>query len=578
MTTSTTAEGHSDKRSWPRWASRHRAGVPPQADQPTGRDRGADLVGWLAIVSVLLWPVVEAIRIIVQPVHEVVFGDFALFELATRDAWHLEQLLGPSASPGFHHLGPAMFYLLAPAVRLLEPGPGLYLGAVLINAVALAAVAVLIWRRAGSRAALWTAIALNLFCLAVSLDTLRQPWNPLLIITPMLLFVVLWAAAVTRTAGAWLWAAVVGSYEIQTHVTAAVFVAAMLSLAAVWSLVRMWRGAPPWQPRRWWRHWGRLSGFAALALMWVPSTLELFRGDPNNLSLILRWWQAGEGSRTALDSASSIVLRSLAISPPHRTTPILGSLSWWSAPLPASWTKEVAALLVLIASALLVGWLVRRRRGFAAALACAPLLAVPLAVVTVHRAGDADYAYVTGWLAFVPYVALVALGVGLLAPRPSAATRPPPPNTRSRPARPSLNATALLTVMAMAAAGVTVATDLRGRSLASVNEETARATTFVADAKAQLRPHDSWIGYSVASPDAWEVTAAVVLELERLGYHSVVDARQVKLFGQDRTTQRPYSVLFAFYETGDPMGAGGALGSPISAAGDTVMTVWRPPG
>lgn len=69
MTTTTTAEGHSDKRSWPRWASRHQPAVPPQADQPTGRDSGADPVGWLAIVSVLLWPVVEAIRIIVQPVH-----------------------------------------------------------------------------------------------------------------------------------------------------------------------------------------------------------------------------------------------------------------------------------------------------------------------------------------------------------------------------------------------------------------------------------------------------------------------------------------------------------------------------
>ncbi len=104
-----------------RSSTRSPAGPPPTPAR--GSENRPGRVGWLAVVAVLLWPAVEAVRILAEPVHGVVYGDFALFELATRDAWKLDQLVGPSAHPGFHHPGPAMFYLLAPFVRLFEPGP-----------------------------------------------------------------------------------------------------------------------------------------------------------------------------------------------------------------------------------------------------------------------------------------------------------------------------------------------------------------------------------------------------------------------------------------------------------------------
>jgi len=538
-------------------------------------------VGWLAILAVLAWPAVEAFRIISRPVHEVVYGDFALFELATRDAWDLNQLLGPSAHPGFHHPGPAMFYLLAPVVRLLEPGPGLYLGTLLLNAAALVAVVAFVWRRAGARVALWAAASLNLFCLAVDLDTLREPWNSLLLITPMLLFVVLWAGALARVRGAWLWAAVVGSFELQSHVTTAVFVAVMLALAGVFCLPWGWRTSRR-LPAGWWRGWSRLTGFSALVLIWLPSTIELFRGRPNNLSLAWHWFrQNGPSSSIEVGEAVGIVLRSVVMfHSGDPRSPLLGSLTWWSVPVPPSWIREVLGLLVVLTGGALIGWLVRRQQWFAVALACAPMLAVPLAIFTVTRAGDDNYAFATGWLAFVPYVLLIALGVGLLTPRalPDGRTREPTMPRLAAAPNPNRAGIALLCVVALVTSAVTVSFDLRRRPLASVLEEIATLAPFAGDATSQLRPGDRWIGINVVSPEAWGVPAGVVVEVERLGYRTVIDPRYVNVYGKKRTEAHPVDVLFSFYLTSDPAGEGASPGVRITAVGDTVMTAWRPNG
>ncbi len=447
----------------------------------------------------------------------------------------------------------------------------------LVNAAALVAVVTFVWRRAGAVAALWTASALNVFCLAVNLDTLRQPWNSLLLIAPMVVFVVLWAGAVTRNPGAWLWAAVIGSYELQTHVTTAVFVTVMLALAAAWLVLPLCRWAWPRPPRGWWRRWSRLSGFGLLVLLWVPSTVELFRNRPNNLGLAWRWFRSnGPESSLGWGDAFGIVLRSVAVFPSrHRTTPFLGSLTWWSVPVPPNRTKEFVAVLILVAGGLLFAWLVHRKHAFAAALAAASLLAVPLSTVTMSRAGDDNYAFATGWLVFVPYVLLIALGIGLLAPRPPSdatmtASRTPGALVRKGPA--------LLAVVALVTAGVTVFVDLRQPSVARVLEKFEEGGPFAADAIAQLQPGDRWIGITIATDEKFQEAAGVILELERRGYKTVLDPRWTNLFGKKRTAHHPVQLMLSFYATDDPVAAQRAPGIPVSAAGGTTMTAWRPPG
>src|SRR5690348_18094210 len=70
--------------------------------------------GWLAVGTVTAFLLAEAGRIVAQGQHVVMYGDQALLELGTRRAIHLDQLVGPYSRSGFHHPGPAVFYLLAP--------------------------------------------------------------------------------------------------------------------------------------------------------------------------------------------------------------------------------------------------------------------------------------------------------------------------------------------------------------------------------------------------------------------------------------------------------------------------------
>src|SRR5205807_1160723 len=107
--------------------------------------------------------VFEAVRTIAgRGAHVALWGDNPLLELATQDALHGHQLLGPYSRFGWHHPGPAYFYWLALPVLLLEPaGAGIFLGATLLNLVSAGALIGLVWRRAGPLVVTWTAAALG---------------------------------------------------------------------------------------------------------------------------------------------------------------------------------------------------------------------------------------------------------------------------------------------------------------------------------------------------------------------------------------------------------------------------------
>lgn len=177
------------------------------------------LAGSAALVVAGLWPLVEALRIVAGSGHAIYLtGDQALLALGARRAWHAAALLGPYSRFGWHHPGPELLYILALPVRLFEPtGPGLYLGTVLINGVASVAVVAFTWRRYGRHAGLWSAVVMDGLCLALSLVALRYPWNPYLIVLPLVLFALLWADAISGGLGSLAWWAAVGSYGVQTH-------------------------------------------------------------------------------------------------------------------------------------------------------------------------------------------------------------------------------------------------------------------------------------------------------------------------------------------------------------------------
>jgi hypothetical protein len=85
---------------------------------PSPRDSRCRWVGCAAIISVAVFPVTEMIRVLAGRAGVTLYGDQALIAIASRRAADFVQLLGPYSRTGFHHPGPAVFYLLAPFVEL----------------------------------------------------------------------------------------------------------------------------------------------------------------------------------------------------------------------------------------------------------------------------------------------------------------------------------------------------------------------------------------------------------------------------------------------------------------------------
>ena len=547
------------------------------------RWRHLDRRGLLATLLVLAWPAVEAARIIIEPVHETLFGDYAFFELQVREAIRLHLLLGTSVSAGFNEPGPAASYLLAPTVRLLGSGPGLYLGVVVINAAALLAIVLLAWRVAGARVALWTAAAANLFCLSLGLNTLRQPWPPFLVFVPMLLFVLLAAAAVARVEGAWVWAAVVGSYELQTYVSTAIFVPVCLVVAGAWAAVT-------WRPRSLrpgqgtaWRRAPLISGLCALVLIWLPSTIELFVDHPNNWSKTWEYLHHGHNIGYGMNLSFGVVLQSVASFPfEHRI--------WTAEPFPGG--QQVAGLVIALFAVFLVVWCVRRGQRFAAALAAFTVLAVPMATLTVTHATGTFYNFVTGWLSFSPYALLLVVAMMFMStPRPRPGNAPgkgvaipagsssAPDSSGSSGSAASLSAQATLViglVVAVASASLAVFSDLRQPSIATGIRQLAANAPFASRAEAHLLPSDHSVGVIIASYQVDTVAANLVLELQRRGYTTLVDPRFAYVFGKALTTWHRVPDVYFNFSAADPRSAAGIAGTPIADFDGIVLKVWRP--
>jgi hypothetical protein len=499
----------------------------------------------------------EAGRILAQRPHVVMYGDQALLELGARRAIHFHQLVGPYSRSGFHHPGPAVFYLLAPFVRLVEPtGPGLYLGAVVLNAAALFATVAVIWRRVGPLAALWAAAAIDLFCLCLGVVTLREPWNPYLVVAPMVLFVVLWAAGWTGSLSAAVWAFVIGSYLIQTEIATAAVVL-VLSVSLVVRLAR----------RRWRRdrlgpkdRWGpaAVTGLVLLMAIWIPVVIELFRDQPNNVQVLWDFFSKGHPDPPVGD-AVRISADALTVLP-------FGNHDYLLAlhrnPV------EVAAFVVLLVAGLIVTVAVgrRRRQAMSLALAASAVVGALVGAASLAHADGPVYLYFALWLAYVPLAMLLGLGVAMFGRAPAETSVDQFPANRASPKR-SLWAPRAVVPLSIAAAVVVsafcIGSDL---SVGAVNtttgsgpwpasnagtaqgkERTIQDTVALTRAAASvLGPNDRWVGFNIGSDSLWPYVAGMVLELDERGVQSTVGPPQWTLyFGRERAPGRPVSVAFA---------------------------------
>jgi hypothetical protein len=228
-------------------------------------------------------------------------GDVAFIELAVRQALHGGIALGPYSRFGWHHPGPAVFYLLAPVYWLGgERSRALFLGSWLINASCLLAIVWIVRARVGEAVARITAAIAGLYAGVVGFESLINPWNPSLLAAPMLLLLVAVAAACTGSTWSLVVAGVAGSYLVQTHVGTLPLAALLLAIGVVGRLLQArsarrarasdggaGAGAAPSRAFA----FPLVVGLALLAVMWVGPVLQQFAHDPGNMRRIVDFYR-----------------------------------------------------------------------------------------------------------------------------------------------------------------------------------------------------------------------------------------------------------------------------------------------
>lgn len=482
-------------------------------------------------------------------------GDQAIIETGTRAAAHFTQLLGPYDRFGWHHPGPAYFYLLSLPYHLLGPGGRAEtVGEVGIVALAALAVVVAVGRRTSWACWLWAGLCMAVLCRAIDFANIAYVWNPLAVIVPTTLVVVLGALALGGSGLALVGVAVCGTICVQTDVATAPLVAlvALGSVAGV-ALGQFWPSAlaralpgslaaetggrpsqPPSSART--RAWGwalAAVGIVVFVGLWVPPVVQEVSGPgAGNLGKILAFFTAAHrhlplhtGVHVMAAVDAMVALGPGTVFNPGLPTPLPGLC------------LAVGIALGLVAAA--VGW--RRRQPLAMALGVLSLAGTAVSVLAFTRIVGGLYGYLVAWAVAMPIAALLGIGVGLLAP---GRTRAGPLLTSehtgdggTRPPGWGAEGARRVATVAVALAGLA----LMGRSVDAVANlgpgsnggSDAQVATAWAALSTHLRPHDHTVLVDIngAGTEGFAVGAGLVDRLDSLGIRATVPLSWSTQFG-----------------------------------------------
>lgn len=448
---------------------------------------------WLALlVAPMLAAIVDLLTSLSSDYS--VISDQATMELHIREIGSRLLEVGPFSRYGWSHPGPAIYYLAAPLYHLMgERSQSFAVLALLVNALSVVGVALVVRRRLGSGAMVWTVLVLALYARTLGPHFLRDSWNPYLPVLPFLLAVVLLWSALLGDAWALPAVAVLLSFAVQSHVGYAPPVFAVLvttgglALLGVLARRRHSRRGPE-QPLR---HAsevgvgrsGRFRWSLAIAatvvlavLMWLPPLVQQFTHSPGNLTLIWRYFRTtrpdytiAEGFRQ-LSNAVAEAPAFLSGTDPSHTFPYPPSLP--------AWAGVLGGLLLLAA---VVG-AVLLRRWSVLALGVLALAVAATAVVSISRVTGPLFDYLFKWVNVAGVLLWVVVGVVALDVTRAVAARYHGPARRPTLAAGAAAAAGLLVLTGFAAVGA-VRVD-------TPQTDTTGTVTRLADAvAAYARPH-----------------------------------------------------------------------------------------
>jgi len=357
----------------------------------------------------LLPLVVSAVAVVVKfGGHYAAGSDIGLTELRTFDVGRHPVLLGPYSRDGWNHPGPALFYALALPYRLTGSNSiGLALGALSINGLAIAGIAVVARRVAGFPCMLVSLVGCAVLLRSLGPAFVRDPWNPYITVLPFGLLVFLTWAMTCGQAWALPIGAGVASFCVQTHIGYAPIAIPLLvwgAISLIMHIVR--RRGDSVDDRK--RRSGALIragvvAAAVLVVMWLPAMIQQFLDSPGNLSEIVRYFNDPKDPTHSFAEGYRAVSGQFELTPQWLTghldvIPFTGEpYLLYSAPLPL--------LLIPLGLALLAFW--RWRYSDANRLGAVLLLTLALGVFSITRIIGPAYAYRLRWTWFLGAFAFI---------------------------------------------------------------------------------------------------------------------------------------------------------------------------
>ena len=475
------------------------------------------LVGLIPGVALL------GMNLAVATAERVPAGDFAVLEIATRNAIGGDQLLGAYSRYGWRHPGPALFYWSAPFYRLSgERLGGLVVASTTISVLSIGFILVSLQRLAG-RATAWVGAAtVVVMWWLIGVDHVQSPWNSDVLILPTAACAVAGSAAVAGRRWALPVAAVLASWVVQAHLGA---VPVMLTLGVGIGALTAWR------QRRSLGRWLAPAAVATVAVagIWAPVVWEELTRSPGNLTEIRRFYDSdADGPHAWTDSIGAVASAVTG----HQDEFADGE------PVPTVYVVGALGLVAVVCAGAAVGWIWHRGRPavvFQAALCTFGMLGTVAAVFSVR---NIDGPILRHLLSFASGLGLV-LWLGAAVTVASSLT----PFADRRWLRITALGPALVLTGALVVEVLSVgpwnrnpdfpATAAEVRHRLAVDNEQAATTAAVALRSPLVRPGSR---VEVTWPAGWEIGAGVVNALQKEGVRATVPADVSFIFGDELTS------------------------------------------
>jgi hypothetical protein len=401
-------------------------------DFPSGRWLSA--IGFIIVVVPFAYAI---LRLATAPSAGLTLADdLALIDLHARRALAWNQQLGVFDHNDWNHPGPTYFYLLSLVYRVLGSGArSLFVGATLINALAATACVAVVRRRAGPARALWAAVWVCGLASVLAaggesattysesvLGALVSPWNPTVVLFPLLLLVLLCASTVDRSGLSLVGAALVATFVVQADIAVLPLGLVLVGVAGlVWAMTlfadRLGHRVAPERTRA-----SRLRaqvmavvGVIGIALMWLPPVLQQMANHPGNLTLIYRFFMSGSSGQSLTAALWSVAagFGVVVLGPGEVMRSTLGG-----APAHSVVVVLMVAMTVVVSVLLLVVGAVQRSR-FAVGIGGLVAFGGVATVTAVTHVVGFIFGYLVIWAVVLPVVALIGVGMVQLALPPS---------------------------------------------------------------------------------------------------------------------------------------------------------------